>query len=567
MLSTSILPAHAQETPQDLTIVAVGDSVVNGAGASNNQGFVSILSQWTDIDIINEGSGGDTTEDVLNRLDEDVLTHNPDIVILHVGGNDILNNVPQDETVENLRTIITELQQENVKVVFLGSHGEVFQFDYEDDYEEIADDTDVYYVPNVLQGIIGNPDRLDDPIHPNNEGHRLIAERTFPQLQEAISDMNIPAMSGTCEADTTNTQIDQSIEWKAYIVGGNLPYDYEWSGSEDFSGNNQTQDISYNSEGTKTASVTATSSEMATSTQGQGTTTPSTTVNCRNSVEVEAPPIRGSCEVDVNPGNDGETTIRWTAEGDGGTEQFEYNWSGTDGLSDDTRSVQHEYTTGGEKVANLEITSGDQSVSLTCRAVLPNNVNKPEDERIDGQCTVDSPSFTIQRDVTWRADGDIGTTTAATTTFSWSGTDGLGSQDNDDDDDVQRFNNGEFNGNNSSDITHTYNSAGTKLGIVTIESDGDTLELQCATHLEDVEPTGGCFIATAAFGTPMAREIQILRDYRDTVMMKNKLGRFLVDVYYAVSPPLADIIEDSRTLRFISRQFLTPLIPIAQLSM
>lgn len=71
-----------------------------------------------------------------------------------------------------------------------------------------------------------------------------------------------------------------------------------------------------------------------------------------------------------------------------------------------------------------------------------------------------------------------------------------------------------------------------------------------------------CFIATAAFGTPMAAELCILRFYRDTVLLKNSLGRLLVRTYYMVSPPIARVVARSEALRWVVRQVLKPVIAL-----
>jgi hypothetical protein len=72
--------------------------------------------------------------------------------------------------------------------------------------------------------------------------------------------------------------------------------------------------------------------------------------------------------------------------------------------------------------------------------------------------------------------------------------------------------------------------------------------------------TPKCFIATAAFGTPMAPEVQILRDFRDRVLLHFAAGRRFVEWYYQNSPPLADYIKDRPRLRALVRALLRPVI-------
>ena len=71
---------------------------------------------------------------------------------------------------------------------------------------------------------------------------------------------------------------------------------------------------------------------------------------------------------------------------------------------------------------------------------------------------------------------------------------------------------------------------------------------------------GGCFIATAAYGSPLDPRLDTLRDFRDRFMVPNRPGRALVRFYYRHSPPLADFISNRDWLRAIVRGVLTPMV-------
>ena len=77
---------------------------------------------------------------------------------------------------------------------------------------------------------------------------------------------------------------------------------------------------------------------------------------------------------------------------------------------------------------------------------------------------------------------------------------------------------------------------------------------------------GGCFIATAVYGTPMAEEVKSLSKFRDEVLLKTTMGRDLVELYYKTSPPIADFIRNRPGLKAMVREGLKPLIWFSKLT-
>ncbi len=167
-------------------IIAFGDSLVVGFGASTGNDFVSILPARLNQPIVNAGRNGDTTQGGLERMEEAVLSQDPRIVILLVGGNDALRKVPVEETFDRLAIMIDRIQGTGVAVVLVGVRGSLFGDKYEDEFEVLAGAKQVNFVSDILSGIFGHPSLMADAIHPNDEGNVLMADRLEPVLRAVL---------------------------------------------------------------------------------------------------------------------------------------------------------------------------------------------------------------------------------------------------------------------------------------------------------------------------------------------------------------------------------------------
>jgi acyl-CoA thioesterase-1 len=181
-------PPRAATPTSGENIIAFGDSLVAGRGASAGRDFVSILSHRLRVPIINAGRSGDTSETALARVDRDVLSRNPKVVLVLLGGNDILRRVPQQDTFKNLATIVERIRRRGSAVVVVGVSVGFFTDSYNDAYEELARGASAALVPDILAGIIGRSDLMSDQIHPNDRGYAMMADRLEPALRKLVEE-------------------------------------------------------------------------------------------------------------------------------------------------------------------------------------------------------------------------------------------------------------------------------------------------------------------------------------------------------------------------------------------
>jgi len=169
-------------------IIAFGDSLVYGTGSSERgvTDMFSLVSKEVGVPIINVGIPGNTTNDALVRIDHDVLSKDPRIVFVLLGGNDYLNKIPKEQTFVNLSQIIEKIQESGAAVILIGVRGGIFVDRFEEDYKLLAKEYKTGFVPNILDGLITKRNFMADSVHPNDKGYRIAATRVSAVLRQAL---------------------------------------------------------------------------------------------------------------------------------------------------------------------------------------------------------------------------------------------------------------------------------------------------------------------------------------------------------------------------------------------
>ena len=176
-------PAPVNAFPARSTVVCFGDSLTAGTGAPEGQSYPDVLARRLGRAVINAGVPGDTTADALTRLDRDVLVHEPGVVCLTLGGNDLMRQVPADQAFANLEAIVRRLQDAGALVVVGGLDPPMVAGSWDDHYESLCDDLGCLLVPDVLAGVWGRGDLMADRIHPNARGYEKVADRFADRLE------------------------------------------------------------------------------------------------------------------------------------------------------------------------------------------------------------------------------------------------------------------------------------------------------------------------------------------------------------------------------------------------
>ncbi len=178
-------------------VVFLGDSLTAGLGLPLDQAFPSVVAarlarKGRPIRAVNAGVSGDTTAGGLRRADW-VLTQRPAVVVLALGANDGLRGLPLEETERNLRAIVAKARDTGARVVLCGmllptSHGPEYREAFAKLFPRVAEEERVPLVPFLLEGVAGRRElNLEDGIHPNAEGQKLLAANLLPVLEPLVA--------------------------------------------------------------------------------------------------------------------------------------------------------------------------------------------------------------------------------------------------------------------------------------------------------------------------------------------------------------------------------------------
>lgn len=167
------------------TIVCLGDSITAGVGAGEDSGYPERLARRLGVPVVNAGVPGDTTADALARLPE-ALSRDPWLVIVEVGGNDLLRRVPEERIEANLRRIVEGVLEAGAVPMLVELEGSLVG-NLEDVFERLEDDYRVLLVEDVLDDVLSDPRLKSDRIHPNAAGYARLAEEVAKEVEPLLA--------------------------------------------------------------------------------------------------------------------------------------------------------------------------------------------------------------------------------------------------------------------------------------------------------------------------------------------------------------------------------------------
>lgn len=176
-------PIIRNSAPAGENIICFGDSLTFGTGASENMDYPAQLSRIISKPIINAGVPGDTTATAKLRLQEDVLSQSPRIVLITLGGNDLKNRMSKESAYQNLKEIIVSIQNRGALVIVGGISIPLWGRGFGEMYAKVCRETEALLIPNIFDGIIGDKSLMSDPIHPNDRGYALMAQKFYQAMK------------------------------------------------------------------------------------------------------------------------------------------------------------------------------------------------------------------------------------------------------------------------------------------------------------------------------------------------------------------------------------------------
>jgi len=174
-----------ERLPSDAVVLAFGDSLTYGTGATEAESYPAQLEQLIGRRVVRAGVPGELTAQALARLPEMLDEHAPRLLLLCIGGNDFLRRLGNQQAEGNVRAMVKLARGRGVDVLLIGTPEPGFAVTPPPFYAAIAKEFRLPYEDGAIGDVLKDNALKSDPIHPNARGYRVIAERVAATLKKS----------------------------------------------------------------------------------------------------------------------------------------------------------------------------------------------------------------------------------------------------------------------------------------------------------------------------------------------------------------------------------------------
>jgi acyl-CoA thioesterase I len=178
-------PARLPRLSDDAVLLAFGDSLTFGTGATAEQSYPAQLEALIGRRVVRAGVPGEVSAQALARLPGELDEHAPRLLLLCIGGNDFLRRLGGPQAEKNVRAMVELAKTRGVEVLLIGTPEPGLSVTPPSFYASIASDFALPYEEAAVAEVLRNASLKSDPIHPNAAGYRLIAERIAERLRKS----------------------------------------------------------------------------------------------------------------------------------------------------------------------------------------------------------------------------------------------------------------------------------------------------------------------------------------------------------------------------------------------
>ena len=197
LITLYALSAQSVQAAQTARLLVLGDSISAGYGMRPEQGWVTLLQDKLrqggyDYQVVNASISGETSQGGLTRLPSLLSQHQPELVLIELGGNDGLRGLPLKLLQHNLSKMIQLSQQQQAQPVLLGiqlppNYGRRYTQAFANIYPTLAEQYQIPVMPFILEGIGTDPDKMQsDGIHPKADAQQQLLNNIWPVLQPLL---------------------------------------------------------------------------------------------------------------------------------------------------------------------------------------------------------------------------------------------------------------------------------------------------------------------------------------------------------------------------------------------